>query len=340
MRDWKNTPPLLTIIKHDSCMINNIDVFNGDADGICALIQYRLANPAKSELITGVKRDISLLEKVSAKPGDQITVFDISMKKNNIALQRLLSEGASVFYVDHHISGDIPSHPNLEAIIDSSPITCTSLLVDQYLQGKYRAWAVVAAFGDNMTNSAVEAAKTLSLSEDKTSQLKRLGVSVNYNGYGSNIEDLHFKPDQLYREMSVYQSPFDFISDTHSVYQELQSGYDRDIAETQNIKPMISMQNSAVYMLPDKLWARRVSGVFGNQLANQYPNRAHAILSQHPDNGFVVSVRAPLNNLDHAGELCQQFPTGGGRKGAAGINHLPENELENFISLLDKTYKR
>ncbi len=319
--------------------MRTIDVFNGDADGICALVQYRLAYPAQSELITGVKRDISLLEKVSAKQGDQLTVFDISMAKNSLALKRLLSEGASVFYVDHHISGEIPEHPQLEAIIDTSPTICTSLLVDNYLQGKYREWAVVAAFGDNMTNSALEAAKTLHLSEEQTKQLERLGISINYNGYGNSIEDLHFKPDELYREMSTYPSPFDFISDTQSVYQKLQTGYENDILETRNIKPELSKLNIAVYKLPDKLWARRVSGVFGNQLANQFPERAHAILSQNPEGGYVVSVRAPLNNLDHAGELCSQFPTGGGRKGAAGINQLPESELENFISLLDKTYK-
>ena len=38
------------------------DVFNGDADGICALLQLRLAAPADSTLITGVKRDIDLKE--------------------------------------------------------------------------------------------------------------------------------------------------------------------------------------------------------------------------------------------------------------------------------------
>lgn len=37
------------------------DVFNGDADGICALVQLRLASPADSVLITGVKRDIELM---------------------------------------------------------------------------------------------------------------------------------------------------------------------------------------------------------------------------------------------------------------------------------------
>lgn len=320
--------------------MKNIDVFNGDADGICALIQYRLTYPAKSELVTGVKRDIKLLENESAKPGDLITVFDISMEKNSEDLQRLLSEGASVFYVDHHLSGDIPDYPGLTAIIDTSPKICTSLLVDQYLNGKYRKWAVVAAFGDNMKDSAKQAAKTLDFNKDKLDQLNRLGVSINYNGYGISEDDLHFKPGQLYQAMSAYRSPFDFINDTQSVYQELQAGYDNDMAKTQKLQPEITRQNSAVYILPNELWARRVSGVFGNQLANQYPERAHAILSMHPEGGYRVSVRAPLNNLDHAAELCKQFPTGGGRKGAAGINQLPENELDYFVSLLDKTYRQ
>ena len=38
--------------------MNFFDVFNGDADGICALIQLRLAEPRDTTLITGVKRDI------------------------------------------------------------------------------------------------------------------------------------------------------------------------------------------------------------------------------------------------------------------------------------------
>jgi hypothetical protein len=40
------------------------DVFNGDADGICALHQLRLANPRDAVLLTGVKRDIALLQRV------------------------------------------------------------------------------------------------------------------------------------------------------------------------------------------------------------------------------------------------------------------------------------
>ncbi|CAA6800571.1 MAG: Acetyltransferase [uncultured Thiotrichaceae bacterium] len=315
------------------------DVFNGDADGICALIQHRLANPADSELVTGVKRDIALLNRVAATEGDQVTVLDISMDKNTEGLDKLLSAGASVFYVDHHLASNIPDHPALEAIIDTSADTCTSLLMDDYLQGQYREWAVVAAFGDNMLQSAIKRAKSLAISEQELEQLKRLGISINYNGYGSSLDDLHFHPAQLYQAMVAYTSPFDFINDTSSHYQTLQAGYDDDMQKTTSLKPTIEKTHMAVYQLPNEVWVRRVSGVFGNQLANQYPERAHAIITPHVEDGYVVSVRAPLNNLDHAGELCKQFPTGGGRKGAAGINQLAESDVDAFIELFDKTYR-
>ena len=51
------------------------DVFNGDADGICALLQLRLAEPRNSKLVTGIKRDIALLDRVEAQPDDQVTVL-------------------------------------------------------------------------------------------------------------------------------------------------------------------------------------------------------------------------------------------------------------------------
>jgi len=40
--------------------------------------------------------------------------------------------------------------------------------------------------------------------------------------------------------------------------------------------------------------ARRISGVFGNQLAVESPAQAHAVLTAKPDGGYVVSVRAPM----------------------------------------------
>ena len=79
--------------------MTDYDVFNGDADGICALVQLRLAEPRAAQLVTGVKRDISLLKQIDAEDGDRITVLDISMDKNHDDLQRVLAAGAEVFYV-------------------------------------------------------------------------------------------------------------------------------------------------------------------------------------------------------------------------------------------------
>ena len=315
-----------------------IDVFNGDADGICAIVQLRLAQPAQAKLVTGVKRDIQLLEHLFVQKNDQVTVLDISLKTNRTALERILQQGATVFYVDHHESGDIPQHPNLEAIINTAANTCTSLLVDQHLGGKYRAWAVTAAFGDNLIDSAEQAAQSLSLSANQLKQLKDLGVCINYNGYGSSIADLHFAPDALYRELVPYASPFDFIAGNSIVYQQLLTGYADDMTQAQHIKPEYRNNAIGVYILPDEAWARRISGVFGNELANQNPARAHAVLSYNAQGGYQISVRAPLTKNTGADELCSSFPTGGGRKSAAGINHLPLNELSAFIAAFAQKY--
>lgn len=315
-----------------------IDVFNGDADGICALIQLRLAKPANSKLITGTKRDIELLEQVSVAENDHVTVLDISLEKNHTALERILSQGAQVFYVDHHRAGTIPNHPNLKTLINTDANVCTSLLVNEFLHGKYLAWAVTAAFGDNLVEIAEQVAAPLSLSGNELKQLKDLGTCINYNGYGSSISDLHFAPDELYRELAGYASPFEFIDDNRLIYEKLMTGYESDMAKALQTKPESDSPLIGVYILPDEAWARRVSGVFGNELANQFPARAHAVLNYNAQGGFQVSVRAPLNNKTGADEICSSFPTGGGRKSAAGINHLPVDQLSEFTAAFAKKY--
>ena len=40
-------------------MGQRIDVCNGDADGLCAVLQWRLADPQPARLVTGLKRDIA-----------------------------------------------------------------------------------------------------------------------------------------------------------------------------------------------------------------------------------------------------------------------------------------
>ena len=315
----------------------DFDVFNGDADGICALHQLRLAAPRAATLITGVKRDISLLKLVNAASGDRVTTLDVSLNKNRESLLRLLDAGATIEYFDHHQADNIPAHPNLHAHIDTHAEVCTSLLVNRHLGGQHLIWAVVAAFGDNLADVARREALPLGLGVSALSELQTLGACLNYNGYGESPEDLFFHPAELYREVHQHVDPFSFIRET-ATFQTLSRGYAEDMGHARAMQPMQANDVGAVYLLPNAAWARRVSGVFGNDLAVGAPDLAHAVLTQK-DSGYLVSVRAPVSVRQGADTLCAQFETGGGRKGAAGINHLPESELPRFLKLFDETFR-
>jgi len=316
-----------------------IDVFNGDADGICSLHQLRLAEPCDAELVTGVKRDISLLQRVNAEACDKVTVLDISLDKNRDHLIRLLEVGAAVQYFDHHFAGVIPVSANLEARINTSAETCTSLLVNEYLDDAYLPWAVTAAFGDNLFDAARAAAAPLHLSDKQMQQLEHLGTLINYNGYGVTLNDLYFAPDVLYREVQSYADPLQFVAEAPA-YRILADGFASDIEQARGLGAEIQTESIKVLLLPDATWTRRVSGVFGNELARGAPDRAHALMTLLPEGGYRVSIRAPLNNKTGADELCMQFPTGGGRKAAAGINVLPPEMFDHFIDAFRQMYER
>lgn len=316
----------------------HFDVFNGDADGICALTQLRNAEPLEAKLVTGVKRDINLLERVHADEGSRVTVLDVSLDKNRDGLQRALAAGAEVFYCDHHFAGDIPASDKLQAIINTAPDVCTSILVNEHLNGAFREWAVVGAFGDNLKESARRIARPLDLDDDKLQQLESLGIYINYNGYGSNLADLHFEPAELFRKVSAYASPVDFMSGGREDFQKLEQGYQQDMGTAESLKAEYRDAAVAVFMMPNEAWARRVSGVYSNDLANGDPARAHAVLTEKANGCYLVSVRAPLNNKTGADELCMKFPTGGGRKAAAGVNDLPGDMLKEFIDTFAAFY--
>ena len=312
------------------------DIFNGDADGICALQQMRLEDPRASVMVTGVKRDINLLARVEAQPGDELTVLDISLAANAKDLARLLAGGARCRYFDHHAPGTIPRHPNLRAVIDTSPDVCTSLLVDRYLNGRQRLWAVVAAYGDNLPGPASRAAAPFGLEEADLARLRELGEALNYNAYGETTDDLHYHPAELFETLRQFSDPRDFIN-SEPVFEVLRDAYLDDLDRAAGVRPELSTAQGAVVILPDVAWSRRVHGVFGNRLAQREPDRAHAVLVAKPG-GYLVSVRSPVERPRGADVLCMKFETGGGRTGAAGINTLPEVELKRFLAEFEKQF--
>ncbi len=318
--------------------MTHFDVFNGDADGICSLLQLRLATPIDSVLITGAKRDIELLQRVDAQPGDEVTALDISVAVNRQALLALLARGVKIEYFDHHFAGKLPKHAGLNAHIDTSPGVCTGILVDRYLTGRHRIWAVVAAFGDNLTSAAQQLAVPLALDSARLADLRELGESLAYNAYGDSDADLIEHPSALYLSLLRSADPIRFMH-TESVFRQISEARGQDLDLAQQTQPEMALAGATVYVLPDAPWSRRVRGVFGNELANDSPELAHAILTPNAQGGYTVSVRAPLAKRMGADALCRQFATGGGRSAAAGIDHLPADQLHEFVHRLDQAFR-
>src|SRR3546814_8019217 len=89
----------------------------------------------------------------------------------------------------------------------------------------------------------------------------------------------------------------DWISDVCS--SDL--GYANDMGSAAATQPLAaSTAHAALFVLPDAAWARRVSGVYSNDLTNQHPDRAHAVLTEKANGHYLISVRAPLNRTKGA----------------------------------------
>lgn len=310
--------------------MTHFDVFNGDADGLCALVQLRQHTPLDSTLVTGVKRDIALLKRVQAQAGDVVTVLDVSWDKNHEAAQQLLDAGAHIDYFDHHRADKLVQHKKLQTYINTSANTCTSLIVNAHLYSAYTGWGIVGAFGDNLFDSARNLAKIGDYTASQLDQLQELGTLINYNAYGESEADLYFAPTALFDKMRGFAKPLDFIAEQTDTVATLRQGYADDMQAAESTETMLSTEHVAVFVLPDAAWARRVSGVWSNNLANAYPDRAHAVLTHKSDGALQASVRAPLNNKQGADVFCSRYPSGGGRAAAGGINRMDATAVQQM----------
>lgn len=312
-------------------------VFNGDADGLCALQQLRLDEPGAATLVTGVKRDIALLERVRASAGDEVTVLDVSLDVNRIGLLGVLAAGAKVRYFDHHFAGEVPDHPALEAHLDPSPEACTAVLVDRALKGRHCTWAVTGAFGDGLDEVASSLAARAGIDAEQARTLKELGVAINYNAYGDTLSDLRVPPAELAERLQPFADPLDFAANS-PVFQELLIGYRDDMQKVGALTPFKRSPGALCFVLPEEAWARRASGTLANELARAHRGAAVAILSRNSQGNYTVSVRVPADATVSADTFCRQFPTGGGRRTAAGINQLPEARREDFFSAFEEQF--
>ncbi|MBV5335576.1 hypothetical protein JZU48_00695, partial [bacterium] len=212
-----------------------IDVCHGDADGLCAVVQWRLQNPLQTRLVSGLKREIELLQRLPANRGDEVLVCDLSLRRNYKALQGLLNAGVRVHYFDHH--------------------------------------AVVGAFGDNLGGAAQRLAHTLHMAPADVQRLQNLGEAINHNAYGEGVEDVHILPADLFATMVQYADPLAFLAH-ESIGHTLDALRQEDLNRARAVVPCNQNEQAVAYLLPDEPWSRRVLGSMGNVLARAHPGQA------------------------------------------------------------------
>ena len=316
-------------------------VFNGDADGIIGQHILGLETAPPSLRVTGWKRDIELLAKVPPMPSGHIFALDISLRRNLGALPPLLAQGnLRVTWYDHHDPGDPPAHPNLELHINQAPETCTSVIVNALHGLRHPLWAAMAAYGDNLPATASALASSGGASAHEAALLRRVGVLINYNAYGERPGDPLFDPADLAARIAPLREAYDLCWDA-SIVVPLAAQFERDRELFQGLRPLAESPSASAFLVPDQAFARRYGATWANERVIEEPGRGLAVIHAREDGTYLVSIRAPRQwnggkgaAQPGASDLAKEFPTGGGRKLAAGIDRLPADQLDRFTERL------
>lgn len=310
------------------------DFFNGDADGMISTHIYRTFIPKDSIKFTGMKRDIKLLRHAKGISDSVLTVFDVSLKSNDDYVERILQRNNNIRWFDHHDPGAVDFGKRMQTKIDTDPNCCTAIIVDRYTDGLYRPWTIAAAFGDNLHQQAEE--MNPNMTQERMDTLRTIGETLNYSGYGNSEDDLLAHPKDIYEDMSQYRNPFNYFRRSrlfHAIHDQMLA----DKEQLSQSTVLFDEEFGMVVQLPDTVASSRYSGIYSNTLAMNNPDKAFAILTVNGD-AFKVSIRAPINRPTGAVTLANQFPTGGGREKAAGINVLPQDKIHEFYSSFDDIF--
>lgn len=303
--------------------------FNGDADGICAVLQFIHSGFTIESFFTGHKRDQTLLRYGTKLLNTNILVFDIELARNINSMKQVLNNGCKVTWFDHHGDGEeniFSKYENFYPNIDVSPNINTALIVYNFLNNpELLKWAIVGLFGDNIDNIALSYCQSLNLSAEEISTFSEMGKLINYNSYGEDLSDLILDPVAIINQAKYFIDPVSFYKET-GIGQLLKQFSAEDLA----LALACYKEEKNMVFLPNLPWAKRVYGTLGNFLAKKNSSKPFVIFVDIGADNYLVSVRAPLNQPTGAGDLCRLFYSGGGRAQAGGINCLHKSHLEKF----------
>ncbi len=304
-------------------------VFNGDADGLIAQHLMELNGMRPATRITGLKRDIALLNR-PPPDASEFAVFDISFDVNRAFVEAWLRGGARMRWFDHHDPGEPYVHAGLETHIHTAPGVCTALIVHRTLASADVRWAAAAAFGDNLTDTASALLLPLALPAEDQAALRELGELLNYNAYGETERDVLFPAAAVAERLAPFADPLVFHREG-GLIPALRDQCRQDETHLQALHPAESTPTARIYHLPAEAWARRLGSTFANRLVHAHPEAAVAVIHPLQDGNLQVSLRTPKTGVKMtAAEFAKEFATGGGRARAAGINRLPADQIALF----------
>lgn len=309
-------------------------LFNGDADGLTAQHILGLTLGAPDLRITGWKRDVHLLRRLPPMAAGRIHALDISLRQNLDVLPAVLGQGnVEITWYDHHDPGEPPAHPRLHLHIHQAPGTCTAAIVHAVCGRAHPLWAAMAAFGDNVPATAEALVKDAGAGAEAAARLRQAGILLNYNAYGEKPGDVLYEPADLAVRMAAFRSALDFAAEA-ALFDPLEAQFLADQARFEGLAALVDAPASRAFLVPDEPWARRFAATWANARILAHPQEALAMIHPRADGTFSVSIRAPRRAEGHApsaADLAAEFPTGGGRKLAAGINILPASDFERFL---------
>ena len=253
--------------------------FNGDADGLCALQQLRLADPRDATLVTGVKRDIQLLRRVNAAAGDEVTVLDISLDQNRDDLLPAAGSGrfGSLF------------RPPLRGRAAAAPRTSRRTSRNRPTSARARWSTAISpaaiARGPSSRPSATTCRSSPSRWPRPPASTRRRPPRWSGSASASTTTPTGMPSAISASIPRIWRSrccrsriPMEFVRRSPA-YARLGARYEEDMQQARALKPARQVPGATMVVLPDEAWARRAIGVLANELTQAQPDCAIAILS-------------------------------------------------------------
>jgi hypothetical protein len=265
---------------------------------------------------------IASLRNFQTLPGDEVLACNVPLYPARFASGNGKAQQASIQCLNYRAC-----HPNFRRPITmhhAAANGCTSLMVDCLLQGKYRGWALVGAYGKQLKHLADAQATVMGIGAAEREGLQRLGELISYNADVAHTRHLYLEPANLYAQLARYQDPLEFLR-CESLAEDLDGVRQSDLERALALPAYWKDGHASVFVLPDQDWASRVSSHFKSRLCEMEPHRAHAVLTPSDTGFFRAAVQASI------------MPGYQARPKRWLIDHLPAGEVDHLISAFSAT---